>query len=157
MNIYLSGPLFTQLERKWNRALAAALQERIAGAEIILPQDFQFDGAFNRKTDFPKIFSACLETLRDADLVVAVLDGSDVDSGTAFEVGYAHALGIPVIGIRTDYRENQDRGLNLMLSQGCNELLRAMSFSEDLSLLVKDLAGKILAAVRRIGKTAPNQ
>ena len=152
MRIYLSAPLFTQVERQWNRMLAAALQDRIEGAEVILPQDFKFSNSFNRPEDFPKLFRACLDSLESADLVVAVLDGADVDSGTAFEVGYAYARGIPIIGIRTDYRKSQDRGLNLVIAQSCTELLRAMSFNEDLGQLVKDLTGKIIAALRRINK-----
>jgi len=152
VKIYLSAPLFTQVERQWNRMLAAALQDRIEGAEVILPQDFKFSNSFNRPEDFPKLFRACLDSLESADLVVAVLDGADVDSGTAFEVGYAYARGIPIIGIRTDYRKSQDRGLNLVIAQSCTELLRAMSFNEDLGQLVKDLTGKIIAALRRINK-----
>jgi nucleoside 2-deoxyribosyltransferase len=150
VKIYLSAPLFTQVERRWNRMLAHGLEERIEGAEVILPQDFKFSDSFNRAEDFPKLFRACLESLETADLVVAVLDGPDIDSGTAFEVGYAYARDIPIIGIRTDYRKSQDRGMNLVLAQSCNELLRAMSFSEDLGQLVKDLAGKIAAALRRL-------
>lgn len=152
MKIYLSAPLFTQVERRWNRMLATALQERIAGAEVILPQDLKFDDAYNRPSDFSDLFRACVDSLEGVDLMVAVLDGPDVDSGTAFEVGYACARGIPVIGIRTDFRKNQDRGVNLMLSQACDELLRAMSFNEDLGQLVKDLTSKIVAALRRIEK-----
>ena len=156
MKIYLSAPLFTQVERRWNRMLAAALEERIAGAQVILPQDLKFGDAYNRPSDFSKLFRGCVDSLKEADVVVAVLDGPDVDSGTAFEVGYAHARGVPIIGIRTDFRKSQDRGLNLMLSQGCTELLRAMSFNEDLGQLVKDLAGKIVAALRKIEKSKRN-
>lgn len=36
--------------------------------------------------------------------VLAVLDGVDVDSGTASEIGYAAALGKPVLGYRGDFR-----------------------------------------------------
>ena len=157
MRIYLSAPLFTQVQRRWNRMLAAAIEERIAGAEVVMPQDFKFRDAYNRPEDFPKLFGACLKRLQESDLVVAVLDGPDVDSGAAFEVGYAYARGIPVIGIRTDYRKSQDRGLNLMLAQACTELLREMSFGEDISQLVKDLSGKTLAALRKIQKRKPQR
>jgi len=67
-------------------------------------------------------------------------------------VGYAYARGIPIVGIRTDFRKSQDRGLNLMLSQCCTELLRAMSFNENLEQLVDDLTDKIILAIRRIQK-----
>ena len=152
MKIYISAPLFTQVERRWNRMLAAALREHIEGAEVVLPQDFKFSNSFNRPEDFPKLFRACLDSLEECELVVAVLDGPDVDSGTSFEIGYAYARGIPIIGIRTDYRKSQDRGLNLVLAQSCTELLRAMSFNEDLEQLVKDLTGKIAAALRKMAR-----
>ncbi len=44
------------------------------------------------------------------DGVLAVLDGSDVDSGTAAEIGYAAAIGKPVVGIRLDLRRTGDPG-----------------------------------------------
>jgi len=42
--------------------------------------------------------------LAAAEAVLAVLDGPDVDSGTAAEVGWAAAQGIPVVGWRSDFR-----------------------------------------------------
>ena len=43
-----------------------------------------------------------------ADVLLAVLDGADVDSGTASEVGYAAGIGVPVVGYRTDLRTSGD-------------------------------------------------
>ncbi|MGD2175621.1 MAG: nucleoside 2-deoxyribosyltransferase [Candidatus Brocadiaceae bacterium] len=149
MKIYLSGPLFTEAERRWNRQLATALQELISGAEVFLPQDLKFGNSYNDPRDFPRIFRACIEGLRESDVVVAVLDGPDVDSGTAFEMGMAYERGVPVIGVRTDYRESQDRGINLVVAGACTELLREMSFAENTGQLARDLAGKIVAALRR--------
>jgi nucleoside 2-deoxyribosyltransferase len=40
--------------------------------------------------------------------MLAILDGTDVDSGTAAEVGYASARGIPIVGLRTDVRTSGD-------------------------------------------------
>jgi nucleoside 2-deoxyribosyltransferase len=42
------------------------------------------------------------------DALVAVLDGADVDSGTAAEIGYAFARGKPIIGYRGDVRLSAD-------------------------------------------------
>jgi nucleoside 2-deoxyribosyltransferase len=39
-----------------------------------------------------------------SDIVVAVLDGVDVDSGTASEIGFAFGLGKRSYGLRTDMR-----------------------------------------------------
>lgn len=57
-------------------------------------------------------------SIRAADGVVAVLDGVDVDSGTASEIGFAYALGKPILGLRTDYRqsgENERALVNLQV------------------------------------------
>jgi nucleoside 2-deoxyribosyltransferase len=50
--------------------------------------------------------------------VFAVLDGPDVDSGTAAEIGYAAALGRPVVGWRSDIRtagDNEAALVNLQI------------------------------------------
>lgn len=44
------------------------------------------------------------ERIDRSDAVLAVLDGVDVDSGTAAEIGYAFAKGKKVFGLRTDFR-----------------------------------------------------
>ncbi len=56
--------------------------------------------------------------IRSVDLLVGVLDGVDVDSGTAAEMGFAYGLGTPVFGLRTDWRmtgDNEAAGVNLQL------------------------------------------
>jgi nucleoside 2-deoxyribosyltransferase len=56
--------------------------------------------------------------LRECVAVLAVLDGSDVDSGTASEIGFAAALAIPSIGLRTDFRlasDNEAAVVNLQV------------------------------------------
>jgi nucleoside 2-deoxyribosyltransferase len=40
--------------------------------------------------------------------VLAVLDGADVDSGTASEIGYAFARNKPILGYRSDFRLSSD-------------------------------------------------
>jgi nucleoside 2-deoxyribosyltransferase len=46
--------------------------------------------------------------IRRADALLAVLDGVDVDSGTAAEIGFAAALGKPIVGLRLDTRQAGD-------------------------------------------------
>jgi nucleoside 2-deoxyribosyltransferase len=53
-----------------------------------------------------------------SDAVFAVLDGADVDSGTAAEIGYAYALGKPILGYRGDFRlsaDNEGSTVNLQV------------------------------------------
>ena len=149
MKIYLAAPVFSQFQRQYNRGLAARLRELIPRGEVTLPQDFRAAGAkFNDRRHLKKLYDRCMEGIRTADVVVALLDGADADSGVAFEVGYARALGKPVLGVRTDYRQLAEKGLNLMLAQGCSDVLCHFSFNEKLD----DLAAMI---VQRIEKIAP--
>ncbi len=116
--ICLAGPLFTQAEKDFNYHLAHELGKK-TGIPVFLPQDEC--GKLSRPDD---IFRACLEGINRSKLVVAILDGPDADSGTSFEAGYAHAKGMPVIGVRTDFRQRgDDGGLNLMLSKSCHRLV----------------------------------
>lgn len=46
--------------------------------------------------------------------VLAMLDGADVDSGTAAEIGFASALGRPIVGVRTDLRQAGDNEATLV-------------------------------------------
>ena len=59
-----------------------------------------------------------VKAIRKSNLIIAVLDGVDVDSGTASEVGYGVALGRPVIGYRGDFRlsgDNEGSTVNLQV------------------------------------------
>ncbi len=48
------------------------------------------------------------EAIKSCTVVVAILDGPDVDSGTAAEVGNAAGLGKLIIGYRNDFRLSAD-------------------------------------------------
>jgi len=50
--------------------------------------------------------------------MVAVIDGADADSGTSWEMGYASALGKPIIALRTDFRRSgRYEKVNIMLEE----------------------------------------
>ncbi|ACL18042.1 nucleoside 2-deoxyribosyltransferase [Methanosphaerula palustris] len=114
--VYLAAPLFSEGERMYNRLVRDQLVR--AGQQVHLPQEIGDDFSSRDLGITRVIFSENLNVLRDSDLVVAVIDGADTDSGTAWEVGYAYACGIPVVALRTDFRSvGVDERVNLMLEQ----------------------------------------
>jgi nucleoside 2-deoxyribosyltransferase len=122
MMIYLAGPVFTLAERRFNEELAGELERLCPSLQVFLPQ--RYDKEFqNEPNPSPRMFACLMGALDGCDVVVAVLDGPDADSGTSFETGYAHARGKRVIGVRTDFRGGEDHGLNLMLSNACSDLV----------------------------------
>jgi len=140
--VYLAAPLFTQHERRWNREVARRL-EQLLHCEVILPQDFAVGDRKNDPRHFGELFRLCVQSVRDCDAMVAVLDGADADSGTCFEAGYAYAIGKPIVGVRTDYRAQQERGTNLMLARSCQAFVRRPAFDEDLDGLLGELSRKL--------------
>jgi nucleoside 2-deoxyribosyltransferase len=59
-----------------------------------------------------------VDAIESSDIIVAVIDGTDADSGTAWEIGYAFAKGKPTIGLRTDFRTLGIEGtVNLMIER----------------------------------------
>ncbi len=143
LKVYLAAPLFTQTERMANRTLAAGIESELPGANVILPQDFKVSGKYNDKKNYRVLFGKCLEAIDTADALVAILDGADADSGVGFEVGYAYARRVPVIGVRTDYRAGQDRGVNVMLSQAAGRFVFDMAFQESPATLARDVVAKL--------------
>ena len=109
MKLYFAGPLFSAAERAWTAEIVAEL--RAAGHEVFLPQE-QEPGM-----DAAGIFASDVAGIDWAAALVAVMDGPDPDSGTAWECGYAYGKK-PVILVRTDIRTRDDRSgpYNAMLT-----------------------------------------
>jgi nucleoside 2-deoxyribosyltransferase len=55
-----------------------------------------------------RLGAANAANIERSDALLAVLDGVDVDSGTAAEVGFAAAIGKPIVGLRLDTRQAGD-------------------------------------------------
>jgi nucleoside 2-deoxyribosyltransferase len=80
-----------------------------------------------------------------ADGVLAVLDGADVDSGTAAEIGYAAALDKPIVGLRLDSRRAGDNDGAIVNLQVEHFIMRS---GGDLVHTIED-AARLLALLLR--------
>ena len=113
---YVASPFgFSEAGRAYyHGTLVPALSEVV---EVVNPWAITEAGEFVRAAAEGTLATLVLEVgrrnaeaIRGCALLIACLDGSDVDSGTAAEVGYAAALGIRCLGLRTDLRETGERG-----------------------------------------------
>ena len=117
--IYLAAPLFSEAERAYNLVLRDLLETHLF--EVYLPQEVGDTSHTRCRDEHRAIFSRHLAALRDADLVVAVIDGADADSGTSWEMGYAYAHDKPLVALRTDFRiAGHHERVNLMLEESAN-------------------------------------
>ncbi|ABN06401.1 nucleoside 2-deoxyribosyltransferase [Methanocorpusculum labreanum Z] len=131
--IYLASPLFSEAERRYNAYLVEVLRQNFFF--VYLPQEAADteDGREGSREQI--IYEKNLSELKRADIVVGVIDGSDADSGTAWEMGYAFASGKRVIALRTDFRKfSGNERVNLMLEMeaevvlNVDELVSALGF-----------------------------
>jgi nucleoside 2-deoxyribosyltransferase len=113
LQIFLAAPLFSEAERGFNSRVATMLRKE--GFEVWLAQEHKFveDHSTMEKQ---AIFREDLDAVRKSDLILAILDGVDVDSGVAFEMGFGYASGTPIVGLKTDHRVfSRVESVNLML------------------------------------------
>ena len=120
--IYLSGPLFSKAEILRGRSIKATLEEALQDVEVIWPHELPAGST-------AEVFQANRMALDNCDLLVAILDGPQVDDGTAWEIGYFYAKGRKVLGIRTDFRragESEQSRVNLMVESSCFALAESI-------------------------------
>lgn len=128
--VYLAAPLFSEAECDFNRKLGNELMK--ASFKVFLPQE-DSNNTKDEKNRQKIIFNKNVTGINNSDIVVAVIDGTDVDSGTAWEIGYAFAKDKPVFGLRTDFRTMGIEGtVNLMIERS---LILSNSISELLNHL----------------------
>lgn len=136
--IYQAGPLFSEAEREWHQKLTLKLEK--AGHIVIWPGALLSPEAIDKAGEgaISLIFDTCSNAITNCTCVVALLDGTQVDDGTAWEIGYAYARDIPIYGIRTDSRIAGDTSYNHMNSmiEGCLKGL-ASSVEELVGMLEK--------------------
>jgi nucleoside 2-deoxyribosyltransferase len=122
MKIYLAGPLgFSEAGRFYQESILLPALAR-TGHEILNPWKLTGQNKIDAvvampygpaKRDAWRILNSEIGrnnqlAIDRSDIVFAILDGVDVDSGTAAEIGYACAKGKPILGYRGDFRLSAD-------------------------------------------------
>jgi nucleoside 2-deoxyribosyltransferase len=132
MKIYLAGPLgFSEAGREYHsRTIIPAITA--LGHQVLDPWALTDSNKIRTVSQLPyglkkrkawrrlnaEIGVNNKNAIDAANAVFAVLDGVDVDSGTAAEIGYAYALGKPILGYRGDFRlsaDNEGSTVNLQV------------------------------------------
>lgn len=99
MKIYIAGKIRTDSERKALEKIDK-LCKSLKYNTFLPHRDI---GLAKNIKDVKRIFRGDIKRgFKDVDLIIALLDGLHVGAGTAWELGYAYAKGIPSIGLKTD-------------------------------------------------------
>ena len=118
MRCYVASPLgFTAAGRHWyGEVLLPALAPLV---EVVDPWSLasaeEIAAGAGSRSFWLSLGARNEEAIRSCSLLVAVLDGQELDSGTAAEVGFAAALGLRCFGLRTDLRQHGEEGVTVNL------------------------------------------
>ena len=108
LKVYLAGPdVFRSDAKEYGDRLKTICEEH--GVQGLYPADMEIDHNSLEPFGVAKsIFEANVELIHECDAVIANITpfrGPNMDVGTAFEIGYASALGKLIIGYTEDNRD----------------------------------------------------
>lgn len=159
--IYLAGPdVFRADAREWGQSLKALCRE--FGFEGLYPLDNDAPANLPARALAHWIYEANIALIRQCDLVMANLEpfrGYEPDSGTAFEVGFAVALGKPVWAYHAPMGSIRDQVPNTAGVDAAGLQVEDFGLSRNLMLacpatIVEGDARACLAAIRQALRAA---
>lgn len=105
LKAYLANGLFSIGDRYVNEVLASEIRKAIPTIELYVPQE---NDAINDKSayaDSLAIARGDMESLQRSDVLIAVIDGVEIDSGVAAEIGVFSTYNRPIIALFSDVRQ----------------------------------------------------
>lgn len=96
--IYIAGPFFTDEERTFLKIVIESVKETFPNEKLFIPMEHFIPNGENLSNNewAEAVFKMDVEALNKCNRVVAAYLGLRSDTGTAWEIGYAYAKGIPV-------------------------------------------------------------
>ena len=123
--VYLASPFFKDEELLDMIKVLGSLRNK--GLEVFAPFENQ-----NKELNFGSeewreaTFKSDVEAIEESDIVVAIVGGNYMDSGTAWEIGYAYAKEKPVIIVNP-----HGETVNLMISDSLHAYLESLEELEN--------------------------
>ena len=105
MKAYLANGLFSIGDRYVNGVIARELRAAISEIDLYVPQENDAINDKNAYADSLAIAEADLNSLKESDVLIAVIDGVEIDSGVAAEIGAFAMLNRPIVALLSDVRQ----------------------------------------------------
>lgn len=120
--IYLASPFFNEAELGVYKETIHRL--RSAGYKVHVPQEHEIKNAwdYSNKDWARKVFEMDVDAIHECDVVMVLNFGMYSDSGTAWEAGFAAALGKDVIQVLCG---GENATYSLMMIGGCQKVIKA--------------------------------
>ena len=139
-NVYLAGGWFSKQQEDDLIAAAYNLVDNNSVGHIHIPLLHQYqdsnpivDGEFNPDQEWATAtFLNDVEAINQADVVIALLEASNQDTGTVWETAYAYAIHKPVIAVVTG--DVNKYPVNLMPAQSVTYFADSIGDLEEINL-----------------------
>ena len=120
--IYLASPFFNFEELAVYKETIRRLRE--AGYSVHVPQEHEIPNAWDySNADWASlVFNMDIEAIRECDVVMVLNFGMYSDSGTAWEAGFAAALGKECVQVLCGH---ENATYSLMMINGCHKVVTA--------------------------------
>lgn len=129
---YIAHRLFSAHDRVLGAYVAQRLARRVGADAVFLPFCDTDEENLTDACKGLRLYELDCERLRRIDGMLALLHGPSLDDGVCMEIGYAAALGVPVIALTTDfqtYGPSHDRPVSAfpdpLLDVALTEVVRA--------------------------------
>ena len=124
MKVYLASPFFNEKENKIYESVIDSL--RNDRHDVFVPKEHEIPNAWALPNAVwgENVFAVDILGIQKCDVVVVLNFGMYSDSGTAWECGYAYALGKKVINVLC----GDDDTYSLMMLNGCNTYIKLEDF-----------------------------
>ena len=124
--IYIAGPFFTDKERDFLKIVIDTVKNYFPNEELFIPMEhFIPDGENLSNNEWAEaVFKMDVEALNKCNHIIAAYSGLYSDTGTAWEIGYAYAKGIPVdLIIPTEVLKEE---MSIMPIQSSNSIFKTI-------------------------------
>jgi nucleoside 2-deoxyribosyltransferase-like protein len=101
---YVAHRLFAAHDRRLGALAAAALAERVSADQVFLPFCDTDEEDLVAEVKGRRLFELDCQRLAHLTGMLAILHGPSLDDGVCMEIGYAAALGVPVVVFTTDFQ-----------------------------------------------------
>lgn len=101
---YVAHRLFAAHDRRLGALVADCLAEKVGYDQVFLPFCDTDEENLEAEVKGRRLFELDRERLGHLDGMLAVLHGPSLDDGVCMEIGYATALGVPVVVLTTDFQ-----------------------------------------------------
>ena len=122
--IYIAGPFFTDKERVFLKTIIESVKKFFPNEELFIPMEHFIPNGDNLSNNewAEAVFKMDVEALNKCNHVVAAYLGLRSDTGTAWEIGYAYAKGIPITLVLSPEALNGE--VSIMPIQSSNYLFK---------------------------------